>query len=248
MVHPPTRIGIDFGTTNSSVARATSSGVELVQFANGAATSRSILYLEKARKGILSSSGPLAIERYLNAHNDGDHPGRLIQSLKSYLPVRTLTGTEVFGRHYALEDLVSRMLGDLRLRAEEQFGEPLRHAVAGRPVRFVGADTAADEAFALERLRQAYLRAGFESIQFELEPLAAASAYQATLHHAETILIGDFGGGTSDFSLLTIGPESRRTVSRQRRPAVRRRCFRHPSRPESGGSRAGFALTRARPE
>jgi hypothetical chaperone protein len=206
------QVGIDFGTTNSSVARATPGGVELVQFANESPSSRSILYLEKAPNGILSSSGPSAIERYLQAHEDGDRPGRLIQSLKSYLPVQSLTGTEVFGRHYTLEDLISRILTDLRVRAEQQFGTPIRHATVGRPVRFVGAETEEDEAFAVSRLRAAFLRAGFESIELELEPLAAAAAYQATLDHEETILIGDFGGGTSDFSLLTVGPNGSRKV------------------------------------
>jgi hypothetical chaperone protein len=205
-------VGIDFGTTNSSVARATPRGVELVRFANDSFSSRSILYLEKAPNGIRSSSGPVAIERYLEAHEDGDRPGRLIQSLKSYLPARSLTGTEVFGRHYSLEDLISRILTDLRVRAERQFGMPIRHATVGRPVRFVGAETEEDEAFAVSRLRAAFLHAGFESIKLELEPLAAAAAYQATLDHEETILIGDFGGGTSDFSLLTVGPDARRKV------------------------------------
>ena len=199
-------VGIDFGTTNSSVARRACNGVELVQFANSTASSRSILYLEKDRKGLLSSSGPLAIERYLAAHREGDRPGRLIQSLKSYLPSRTLTGTEVFGRNYTLEDLISRILTDLRLQAEKQFGQPITSATVGRPVRFVGAETDEDEAYAVERLRGAFTRAGFENIRFELEPLAAASAYGSTLDHTETVLIGDFGGGTSDFSLLTLGP------------------------------------------
>ena len=96
------RIGIDFGTTNSSIALATDNGVQLLRFANDNLSSRSILYLEKARRGILSSSGARAIERYLAAHREGDRPGRLIQSLKSYLTSLTLTGTEVFGRHYLL--------------------------------------------------------------------------------------------------------------------------------------------------
>ena len=204
-------IGIDFGTTNSSIARRTPNGVELVQF-DHAQTSRSILYLERAHKGILSSSGPRAIERYLAAHQEGDRPGRLIQSLKSYLPSRTLTGTEVFGRSYTLEDLISRILLDLRLHAEQQFGEPVRSATVGRPVKFVGAESEADEAYALERLTAAFHRAGFEQVRFELEPLAAASAYQSTLDHDETILIGDFGGGTSDFSLLEVGPNGKRKV------------------------------------
>ena len=208
----PFRIGIDFGTTNSSVARATPRGVELVRFDHQAPSSRSILYLEKAPQGILSSTGPDAISRYLAGHREGDRPGRLIQSLKSYLPSRTLSGTEVFGRPYSLEDLISRILTDLRQRAEKQFGHPVRTATVGRPVRFVGAETEEDDAFALSRLRAAFTRAGFEQISFEFEPLAAATAYQANITQPETILIGDFGGGTSDFSLLHVHPNGERKV------------------------------------
>lgn len=198
--------GIDFGTTNSSVALRRNGSVELLRFADGAVSSRSILYLEKAARGVLSSTGPEALERYVAAHREGLAPGRLIQSLKSYLPSRSLSGTEVFNRRYTLEELISRILGDLRERAEAQFGQPLREATVGRPVRFVGAETAEDEAFALDRLRAAYLMAGFEHVTFELEPVAAAHTYASTLDHEETILIGDFGGGTSDFSVLTAGP------------------------------------------
>lgn len=205
-------IGIDFGTTNSSVALATPGGVELLTFSNGTPGSRSILYLEKAPRGILSTSGPAAIQHYLAAHREGDRPGRLIQSLKSYLTSRTLTGTEVFGRNYRLEDLISRILADLRLQAEQHFGMPIRRATVGRPVRFVGAETEEDDLFALERLRTAFGLAGFDHVDFELEPLAAARACQGTLDHHETILIGDFGGGTSDFSLLTVGPGGSRTI------------------------------------
>ena len=204
-------VGIDFETTNSSVARVVEERVELVRFGglpDSSASSRSILYLEKAAQGILSSSGAEAIARYLEAHREGERPGRLIQSLKSYLPVRSLTGTEVFGRRYTLEDLIARMLGDLRRAAEAQFGEPVRQATVGRPVRFVGAETAEDEAYGLERLRAAFLQAGFEEVRFELEPLGAAYSYGSALDHRETVLIGDFGGGTSDFSLLTLGPGS----------------------------------------
>ncbi len=203
-------VGIDFGTTNCSVALSGPDGsVELISFptASGATESfRSVLYLEQhkqaGRSQIKSFTGPAAIERYLEA----EHKGRLIQSLKSYLSSRTLTGTEVFGRRYAIEDLISRMLTDLRVRAEEQCGRPIRRATVGRPVRFVGAETAGDDAFAVERLRAAFLHAGFDAVDFEMEPIAAAYAYESTLDHDELILIGDFGGGTSDFSLIHVGP------------------------------------------
>jgi hypothetical chaperone protein len=203
-------IGIDFGTTNSSIALVRSDGaVELVSFptATGMTESfRSVLYLEQrkhaGRTQIKGYTGPAAIEQYLQA----EHKGRLIQSLKSYLSSRTLTGTEVFGRRYSVEDLISRILTDLRLSAERQFGQPIRHATVGRPVRFVGAESVEDDNFAVERLRQAFLHAGFEFVTFEMEPIAAAYAYESTLDHDELILIGDFGGGTSDFSLLHVGP------------------------------------------
>jgi hypothetical chaperone protein len=206
----PYSIGIDFGTTNSSIAGVQPDGaVELVSFPTASAATesfRSVLYLEQhkqaARTQIKSFTGPAAIEHYL----DAEHKGRLIQSLKSYLTSRTLTGTEVFGRLYSIEDLISRILADLRLRAEKQFHHPVRHATVGRPVRFVGADSDEDDSFAEQRLTGAFLRAGFESVEFEMEPIAAAYAYESTLDHDELILIGDFGGGTSDFSLVHVGP------------------------------------------
>jgi hypothetical chaperone protein len=203
-------IGIDFGTTNSSIARAFPEGaVELVSFPTATTATesfRSILYLEQhkqaGRSQLKSFTGPAGIEHYLAAENKG----RLIQSLKSYLSSRSLTGTEVFGRRYTVEDLISRILTDLRQSAERQFGEPVRRATVGRPVRFVGADSGEDDDFATGRLGEAFLRAGFESVDFEMEPIAAAYAYESTLDHDELILIGDFGGGTSDFSLLHVGP------------------------------------------
>ena len=82
--------------------------------------------------------------------------------------------------------------------------------MVGRPVRFVGADKDEDNGFAEDRLMAAFRLAGFESVEFELEPVAAAHYYESTLDHDELILIGDFGGGTSDFSLLRVGPDIRK--------------------------------------
>ena len=203
-------LGFDFGTTNSSVALLTpESGLQLASFPSLAGpiqSFRSVLYLEQARSGTgprktHALTGPAAIEHYLQA----DEKGRLIQSLKSHLSSRSLTGTEVFGRRYKLEDLIARILADLRKYAEAQFQRPIRYAMVGRPVRFVGANTSEDDDFAVSRLRQAFTAAGFEHVDFEMEPVAAACAYEATLDHDELILIGDFGGGTSDFSLLRVG-------------------------------------------
>lgn len=202
--------GLDFGTTNSSLAFVDHSGaVTLAKFqaASGLTESyRSLLYLERFQEGprrvVQSWSGPRAIEQYLEA----DEKGRLIQSLKSFLASRGLLSTEIFGRRVKIEDLIAKILRDIRLQAEEQFGVRIKDVVIGRPVRFVGAGKTEDDDYAISRLTEALRIAEFENIQFELEPLAAAYHYEARLDHDELILIGDFGGGTSDFSLLNVGP------------------------------------------
>ncbi len=208
-------VGFDFGTTNSSVAIAgPDARVQLASFPSAGTETqsfRSVLYFEQYKtsegaKRAHSLTGPAAIEHYLQT----DEKGRLVQSLKSHLSSRTLTGTEVFGRRYKLEELISRMLSDLRKHTSSQFGKHIRYAMVGRPVRFVGAETDEDQDFAVGRLRAAFALAGFEHVDFEMEPVAAAYTYESTLDHDELILIGDFGGGTSDFSLLRVGPEVRR--------------------------------------
>jgi hypothetical chaperone protein len=207
-------IGIDFGTTNSSIALANEAGeVRLAQFPYGdrlTASYRSLLYLEQRKENGINAlkrwSGPEGIEHYLSA----EHKGRLIQSLKSFLSSRSMQSTDVFGRKYTLENLIAWILRDLREKASAHFGVPISSALVGRPVRFVGAETEEDDHFAETRLRKAFEIAGFEAVECELEPVAAAHYYESRLDHDELILIGDFGGGTSDFSLVRVGPEVRR--------------------------------------
>jgi hypothetical chaperone protein len=206
-------IGIDFGTTNSSIARVNDTGeVQLVHFpylGEQTASYRSLLYLEQVNErgvnALKSWSGPEGIEHYLAA----DHKGRLIQSLKSFLSNRNLQTTDVFGHKYKLEDLIARILRDLREKASSQFGVPISNAVVGRPVRFVGAESKEEDHYAENRLRNAFRLAGYDSVHFEFEPVAAAHYYESALDHDELILIGDFGGGTSDFSLMRVGPTVR---------------------------------------
>jgi hypothetical chaperone protein len=207
-------IGIDFGTTNSSVAFASESGeVRLAQFPhNGGLTSayRSLLYLEQIKERgantLKSWSGPEGIEHYLAA----DTKGRLMQSLKSFLSSQSLQTSEVFGRKYTLEELIARILRDLREKTRARLGVEISSAVVGRPVRFVGAENEETDSYAENRLRKAFQIAGYKSVEFEFEPVAAAHYYESTLDHDELILIGDFGGGTSDFSLVRVGPSVRR--------------------------------------
>ncbi|HEY1462808.1 MAG TPA: Hsp70 family protein, partial [Terriglobales bacterium] len=207
-------VGVDFGTTNSTIAYVNPSGkVELAQFSDiGHLTNsyRSLLYLEQVRENgnkiTKSWTGPEGIQHYLSA----DDKGRLMQSLKSFLANRSLLGTEIFGRRYTVEWLIARILKDLREHSEAQFGVEIKTAMVGRPVQFVGAEKEQDNLYAEARLTQAFHAAGYENISFESEPVAAAHYYESTLDQDQLILIGDFGGGTSDFSLIRVGPTIRR--------------------------------------
>jgi hypothetical chaperone protein len=102
------------------------------------------------------------------------------------------------------------MLRDIRNQSEGQIGRFDGPIVVGRPVRYSNADTEEDNQFALDRLTRSLSKAGIGPVIFEYEPVAAAFFYESTLGHDELILIGDFGGGTSDFSVLRVGPTAKR--------------------------------------
>lgn len=219
-------IGLDFGTTNSAIAVADNQRhATLATFAAGSSTTtsfRSVLYFPQkdsasgqpgavARPSgraqpLETKAGPEAIASYL----ESDTKGRLVVSIKSYLASRLFTTTSINGRNYTLEDLISIILRRLRTAAIEQFDTSATRVVMGRPVRFSGAETEADEVLALERLKAAAELAGFRQVSFEFEPVAAAYQYETQLDHDEMVLIGDFGGGTSDFTLARVGPGRKR--------------------------------------
>ena len=198
-------IGIDFGTTNSAVAVAAGPDdvrVLPLPVPGGApeTTWRSILYFETgdAPGEVLVSVGAPAIQRYVESGGQG----RLVQSIKSHLASPLFSGTQALGRHYAVEELIAIFLRRLRDAVSVDLG---RAAVVGRPVRYWGAANEADEARALARMRRALELAGFDDVTFEYEPVAAARRYAAGLAHEELVLIADFGGGTSDFSVVRVG-------------------------------------------
>jgi hypothetical chaperone protein len=203
-------IGLDFGTTNSAIAVADRDRqATLATFADGSSTItnfRSILYFpardRSSPQKAETQAGPEAINSYL----DADTKGRLIVSIKSYLASPLFTSTSINGRNYTLEDLIAIILRRLRTTAMEQFGTSASQVVLGRPVRFSGAEDEAGEQLALQRLTTAAELAGFKQVSFELEPVAAAYQYETQLDHDELVLIGDFGGGTSDFTLARLGP------------------------------------------
>ena len=151
----------------------------------------------------------------MELYHDTGGEGRLMQSLKSFLASRLFLSTNVFGAQLSLETLIGYVLCALRAGAEADLGDLGARVVVGRPVRFVHARSMDDEALALARLRAAFRTAGFPEVEFEYEPVAAAYHYELALDHEELVLIGDLGGGTSDFCLLRVGPKLRREGQRR---------------------------------
>jgi hypothetical chaperone protein len=212
-------VGLDFGTTNSAIAVATPEAhVTLATFPEDGrqtTTFRSVLYFDPEQRGPSGRpravSGPEAITRYLQAETRG----RLMQSLKSYLASPLFTQTVIFNRPYTLETLIALMIRQLKAAAERQFGTLGTRVVVGRPAHFAGADDAGGDALALRRLQAALQQGGFDQVEFEFEPVAAAYQYEQQLDHDELVLIADFGGGTSDFSLIRLGPTVRQHEHRR---------------------------------
>ncbi len=208
------KIGLDFGTTNSALAIAEPGGSSILasfqsEEGGNSSTFRSILFFSAEERGpdkkSLAVAGPDAISKYLAA----DGKGRLIQSMKSHLASQSFTNTTILGRIYKLDDLIAIFVRRLREAAERKLGDLGASVVVGRPVHFSGANDKDDDDLATKRLMSAIEKAGFQHITFEFEPVAAAYQYEQKLDHNELVLIGDFGGGTSDFSLIRLGPQAK---------------------------------------
>ncbi len=201
-------IGIDFGTTNSAIALASGGGeVQLATFDDAALkVFRSILFFQRPDPGLppRPTAGPGAIEQYID-----DNEGRLIQSMKSFLTSGSFRVTDIFGRKYTLEQLLGYFLRRLRTQAEVALGPLGERAVVGRPVRYAGDGPKCSEDLALQRMRGALTEAGFPDVTFTYEPVGAAYEYEADLDHDELVMVADFGGGTSDFCLMYVGPGTR---------------------------------------
>lgn len=196
-------VGIDFGTTNSAIAIADERGeVQLVPL-QGAPYWRTVLYFEPG--GGISAGAP-AIQRYLETEGEG----RLVQSIKSHLASASFSRTSIFGRRYALDDMIAAYLRLLRAASPMDLG---KRCVIGRPVRYWGAETPEDDARAVERMRGALGKAGFDEVVFEYEPVGAAARYAAKLDHDELIVVADYGGGTTDFSVIRVGPAGAKVLA-----------------------------------
>ncbi len=199
-------IGIDFGTTNSVVAMVGADGsVRTLHHATGEVF-RSVLCFWAGDDGhTCRAAGPAAIEAYLEEPLES----RLIMSMKSYLAQHSFTETRIFGRAWGLEGLIAAFLRELLGPFAREFADAL--VTVGRPVRFVG--ETADDGFGQQRLLDAFTEAGLPQVSVGLEPAAAARRFAQDLDHAATVLVADFGGGTSDFSVLRFDPGPPRRVT-----------------------------------
>ncbi|MBN9459143.1 MAG: Hsp70 family protein [Bosea sp.] len=204
----PAAIGIDFGTTNSVVALAGADGSVVTRsFATrqGAvdAYRSALMFWREGRPPetrIAHVSGPDALDMALGMTSEH----RFLQSLKTHLSSRAFQETRLFGKLFRLEDLIGVFLGDLTDGLEDAARLPL---ISGRPVVFAGERP--DEELALDRLGASYARAGMEQVDFAYEPLGAAYWYARDLTTPQTMLVADFGGGTSDFSVMRFEPGQR---------------------------------------
>ena len=200
-------IGLDFGTTNTVATMLNARGqVEAVHFSHeGAAFDafRSVLCFSEtdddAGRRIHADAGPWAIDRFVETAGEC----RFIQSFKTFAASAHFTDTLVYNRRLKFDDLLAIFLKQVRMRAGVDFP---RRVVIGRPVNFAGA--APDEKLARERYETALRAVGFEEIHHVYEPVAAAYFFAQRLNTDATILVADFGGGTSDFSVVkfVVGP------------------------------------------
>jgi hypothetical chaperone protein len=196
-------IGIDFGTTNTVVALAGAEGpAELAIFPAPegdlfAFRSAISFHAPSDRPSDRTvEAGPWAIEAYV----EDPLETRFIQSFKSFAASSSFTETQILGRRYVFEDLLSAFLLKLRDHGGATLADLPRRVIVGRPVTFAGA--APDEELALSRYEAAFARLGFTEILYAYEPVGAAFFFARELTEDATVLVGDFGGGTSDFSII----------------------------------------------
>ena len=197
-------LGIDFGTSNSAMAfkpDAAAAGPSQLLQAEGTslAMPTAVFFNTEDHR---THYGRDAVARYLEGTE-----GRLMRSLKSLLGSALMQEkTAVHGKLMAYQDIVALFVQQLAATAERQLGGLPATVVMGRPVHFVD-DDAARDAQAQSALEQAARAAGFSDVRFQMEPIAAALDYEQRISHESVVLVVDIGGGTSDFTIVRLGPE-----------------------------------------
>lgn len=220
-----TYLGIDFGTSNCTAGRLDPSGQpELLQLSEASPYLSSALYLpwpedydaeddlqkkpslaQLLRQPSRALLGQPAHDRY-SADPLG---GVFIRSPKSMLGSRlNPLQTQLY------QQVCSLMLTHIHRQADQQSQQQAEFAVIGRPIHFQGIDGSDGDARAEALLRTAAAQAGFREVQFAYEPVAAAVEYERTLNSEQLVLVVDIGGGTSDISLIRLGPGHARQADR----------------------------------
>lgn len=207
-------LGLDFGTTNTVAALTDGlGGSELVDFAGEQATGavfRSALCFweeERASQGVAHEAGPWAIAEYLQSPLDS----RFVQSFKSVAASATFERAMIFNKPYRFEDMGRLFLQRLVAHAGGQLDTLPRRVIVGRPVEYAGARP--DPGLARQRYDAMFDVFGTE-IFYVHEPLGAAHSYTSRLSDPATVLVADFGGGTTDFSIVRVAA-----------PGAPRRCI-----------------------
>ena len=197
-------LGLDFGTTNTVLALADSGATtHSLEFSSSAGTTDSmrtaLSFMKDAKLGAQAlkiEAGQAAIRQFI------DNPGdvRFLQSIKTFAASPLFQGTLVFARRHMFEDLMEIFLKRLQAYAQDNWPGEVSRLVAGRPVHFAGASP--DEKLATDRYNEALTRLGFPEIHYVYEPVAAAYYFAQSLKSDATVLVADFGGGTTDYSLI----------------------------------------------
>ena len=195
-----TVFGLDFGTTNSALSVNAGGNTEVIDIDPHNPTEktmRSVIFMDEDQGVFL---GQEAIVQYIE---QGGH-GRFMQSIKSFLPSAAFEYTFISGKRYELEDLIALVLSTIKKRGEEFVGHEVTDVVMGRPVVF--SEDRNKDILAEGRLKRAAEMAGFKHVAFQMEPVAAALTFENSLAKGEekVVLIGDFGGGTSDFTVIKL--------------------------------------------
>ena len=200
--------GIDFGTSNSTAGWSRPGQSALLPLECGKLTLPSVIFFHAEDAHV--SYGRAALADYLEGHE-----GRLMRSLKSLLGTSMMDEhTEVAGRAVPFRQLLAQFIGELKRRAELAAGRDFSRAVLGRPVFFVDDDPLADQR-AQDTLEHIARQTGLRDISFQYEPIAAAFDYESQISREELVLVVDIGGGTSDFTLIRVGPERARRTDRK---------------------------------
>lgn len=207
----PAVLGIDFGTSNSAVAAVVGGAARMVTLERDFTVLPTAVFFNAEDKTV--HFGREAMALYLAGVD-----GRLMRSLKSLLGSALMDErTEVGWGEQKFQDIVARFLSELAERARAALGPLAPRVVLGRPVHFVD-DAPERDRRAQASLAEAALAAGFRDVAFELEPIAAAFDYEQRLTSEAVVLVVDVGGGTSDFSVLRLGPD--RVKAKDRGPDV----------------------------